>query len=105
MKWQAMENNNEIILRKIPLKIFLDVLTKAWNDGADYIDIIGIPNEVQDNIGIAISPDYYSKGDDNDPEEDYDVEVDLDPNKPLEDDDLNQLIWMSWWEKQVIIVK
>jgi hypothetical protein len=87
-----MENNNEIILRKIPLKIFLDVLTKAWNDGADYIDIIGIPNEVQDNIGIAISPDYYSKGDDNDPEEDYDVEVDLDPNKPLEDDDLNQLI-------------
>lgn len=90
-----MENNNEIILRKIPLKIFLDVLTKAWNDSADYIDIIGIPNEVQDNIGIAISPDYYSKGDeedDNDVNEDYDVEVDLDPNKPLEDDDLNQLI-------------
>lgn len=89
-----MENNNEIILRKIPLKIFLDVLTKAWNDGADYIDIIGIPNEVQDNIGIAISPDYYSKGDeeDDDVNEDYDVEVDLDPNKPLEDDDLNQLI-------------
>lgn len=84
-----MENNKEIVLKKIPLKILLDVLTNAWNEGADYIDIIGIPNEVQDNIGIAISPDYYSKGDE---EEEFDIEMDLDPNKPLEDDDLNQLI-------------
>lgn len=80
-----MENNNEIILRKIPLKLFLEVLTRAWNDGADYIDIIGIPNEVQDNIGIAIKEEYYTKGD-------LDIEVDLDPSKPLEDDDLNELI-------------
>lgn len=81
--------NNEIILRKIPLKILLDVLTNAWNDGADYIDIIGVPNEIQDNIGIVVTEEYYTKGD---PEEEFDIEVDLDPSKPLDDEDLNQLI-------------
>lgn len=85
--------NNEIILRKIPLKILLDVLTKAWNDGADYIDIIGVPNEVQDNIGIVITEEYYTKGDaEEDPEEEFDIEVDLDSSEPLDDEDLNQLI-------------
>lgn len=84
-----MENNNEIILKKIPLKLFLDVLTRAWNDGADYIDIIGIPDKIQDNIGIAIKEEYYTK---ENPEEEFDIEVELDTDKPLEDDDLNELI-------------
>ena len=81
-----MENNKEIVLKKIPLKILLDVLTNAWNNGADYIDIIGIPGEIQDNIGIAIHEDYYTKGDSEE------QEVEIDPSKPLDDEDLNQLI-------------
>lgn len=81
--------NKEIILQKIPLRILLDVLTNAWNNGADYIDIIGVPNEVQDNIGIAIKEEYYTKGDS---DEEFDIEVELDPSKPLDDEDLNQLI-------------
>jgi len=87
-----MGNNKEIVLRKIPLKVLLDVLNTAWNNGADFIDIIGVPNEIQDNIGIAIKEEYYNKEGDSNPEDDYDIEVDLDPNKPLEDDDLNDLI-------------
>ena len=82
-----MENNKkEITLRKIPLKIFIEVLTDAWNKGADFVDIIGTPNELQDNIGIAIKEEYYSNGDKED------VDFDVDVSKKLDDEDLNQLI-------------
>lgn len=84
-----MENRQEITLKKIPLKLFIEVLTDAWNKGADFVDIIGVPDELQDNIGIAIKEDYYTKGND---KEDFDVEVEIDPSKKLDDEDLNQLI-------------
>lgn len=91
-----MENKNEIILKKIPLKIFINVLTDAWNQGADFVDIIGQANEIQDNIGIAIKQEYYSKDPDTEEDEvdeEYDIEVELDPTKDLDDEDLNQLLW------------
>ncbi|NBW33711.1 MAG: hypothetical protein EBR30_01500 [Cytophagia bacterium] len=89
-----MENKNEIILKKIPLKIFINVLTDAWNQGADFVDIIGQPDQIQDNIGIAIKQEYYSKDPDDveEEEEEYDIEVELDPTKDLDDEDLNQLL-------------
>ena len=81
-----MKNNrNEITLKKIPLKLFIEVLTDAWNKGADFVDIIGVPDELQDNIGIAIREDYYTKGNDKD-------DVEIDPSKDLDDNELNQLI-------------
>jgi len=85
-----MENRQEITLKKIPLKILIEVLTDAWNKGADFVDIIGTPNELQDNIGIAVKEDYYTKGDKE--ETDFDVEVEIDPSRKLDDEDLNQLI-------------
>lgn len=85
-----MENNkNEVTLRKIPLRIFIEVLTDAWNKGADYVDIIGTPNDFQDNIGIAIKEDYYTKGDKE--ESSFDVEIES-SDQHLNDEDLNQLI-------------
>jgi len=83
-----MENRKEVTLKKIPLKLFIEVLTDAWNKGADFVDIIGTPDEYQDNIGIAIKEDYYTKGD----KEDFDIEVEIDPSKKLDEEDLNQLI-------------
>ena len=83
-----MENKETVTLKKIPLKVLLDVLTGLWNSGADYIDIIGIPDEVQDNIGIVTQDDYFSKEED----EELDIEVELDPDEPLKDDDLDKLI-------------
>ena len=56
-----MENRQEVTLRKIPVKVLIDVLTDAWNKGADFVDIIGIANDFQDNIGIAIKEEYYNK--------------------------------------------
>jgi|TARA_R110002126_G_scaffold2898_2_gene15970 hypothetical protein len=84
-----MENRQEVTLRKIPVKVLIDVLTDAWNKGADFVDIIGIANDFQDNIGIAIKEEYYNKEEE---EENFDVEIEIDPSKELNDDDLNQLI-------------
>ena len=83
-----MENRQEVTLKKIPLKLFIEVLTDAWNKGADYVDIIGIPDDFQYNIGISIKEEYYTKGD----KEDFDVEIEIDPSRKLDDEDLNQLI-------------
>lgn len=51
----------EIRLTKIPLGTFLDALLELYNEGLDYIDIIGTPDEKQDTIGIAFSKEYMSK--------------------------------------------
>jgi len=83
-----MENRQEVTLKKIPLKLFIEVLTDAWNKGADYVDIIGTPDDFQDNIGISIKEEYYTKGD----KEDFDVEIEIDLSRKLDDEDLNQLI-------------
>lgn len=76
-----MENNNELRLKKIPLKPFLEALTDIYNRGVDYVDIIGAHGDEQDSIGIAIKEEYFSE-----PEEEEDEE-------DLSDEDINQLIW------------
>ena len=75
-------DSNEIALRKIPLKILIEILQDAWDRGADYVDIIGIPDEIQDNISIAIKEEYMHR------EEDDNIDTD----KDITDEDLNQLI-------------
>lgn len=77
--------------KKIPLKVFLDILHDAWEKGADYIDIVGVPDEVQDNIAVAIREEYMNVN----PEDEFEIDVELehpDDNKDLSDEDLNQLI-------------
>jgi hypothetical protein len=85
-----MENKeNEIRLKKIPLKIFLEALTDIYNRGVDFVDIIGSSGEEQDSIGIAIKEEYFSNDNILD-EEGEDREIDF--PKDLSDEDLNQLI-------------
>ena len=86
--------NNEVTFKKIPLKVFLDILHDAWEKGADYIDIVGVPDEVQDNIAVAIREEYMNVN----PEDEFEIDVELehpDDNKDLSDEDLNQLIWIQ----------
>lgn len=71
--------------KKIPLKIFIEILQDAWDRGADYIDIIGVADAIQDNISIAIKDEYMHR-------EDGEEDVDISPNKDITDEDLNQLI-------------
>ena len=100
-----MEENNkkkEVILRKIALQKFIETLVNVYNSGADYVDIIGTPDESQDTIGIVVHEDYLSKDDmmiefiadeDEEEEEPY---TKIDPLTgniiPLSDEDINDLI-------------
>lgn len=71
--------------KKIPLKIFIEILQDAWDRGADYIDIIGVADAIQDNISIAIKEEYMHS-------EEGEEDIDIDQNKDITDEDLNQLI-------------
>lgn len=95
-----MEENNkkkEVILRKIALQKFIETLVNVYNSGADYVDIIGTPDENQDTIGIVVHEEYLSKddmeiefiADDEDEEEEY---IEPTNDKPLSDEDINDLI-------------
>ena len=70
--------------------MFIDILHDAWNKGADYIDIIGVPDQVQDNIAVAIREEYMHVN----PEDEFEVDVEIEKpkDKDLSDEDLNQLI-------------
>lgn len=84
-----MENNNKVILRKIPLEIFLDVLLEIYEQGVDFVDIIGVPDEIQDTIGVTFSQEYIA------PEALENFEIDEQKNIDInlsDDQDLNQLI-------------
>ena len=52
------KNDNEVKLKKIPLKRFIDTLIDVYTSGADYIDLIGTADEEQDSIGISVSNEY-----------------------------------------------
>ena len=91
------KKKNEIRLQKIPLGTFLDALLELYNEGLDFIDIVGTPDEVQDTIGIVFTKEYMSQemrdkleGVDRKQNEDIDEHsknIDL-----SNDEDLNQLI-------------
>jgi hypothetical protein len=77
--------NREVTFKKIPLKILIDILQDAWETGADYVDIVGIADVVQDEIAIVVKEEYVTEEDDNE------YEVDR-SDKNLTDDELNQLM-------------
>jgi hypothetical protein len=84
------KNKKEIILRKIALQKFIETLVNIYNSGADYVDIIGTPDDNQDIISIVVHEEYLSK--DEDEIEFIDEEEEEPNNKPLSDEDINELI-------------
>lgn len=87
-----MENNkDQVRLKKIPLGIFIQSLMDIYNTGVDYVDILGVPGEEQDTIGIAFCDEYLSKESEEDEHTFEDLEEEI-KNINLSDDDLNQLI-------------
>jgi len=73
MKWTMR-------LRKINLEMLIDALTEIYNSGADYVDIVGVRDDVQDIISIVVKEEYIN----NDVEEDY--------TDKLSDEDINNLL-------------
>lgn len=90
-----MENqdNNQVRLKKIPLGVFIQALMDIYNTGVDYVDIIGVPGEEQDTIGIAFCDEYLSKEEEEEnPEETLEDLKEQIKNINLSDEDLNQLL-------------
>jgi len=82
-------DKNQVILRKVALKAFIDTLVNVYNSGADYVDIVGSNDQQQDTIGIIVTDEYMADPDDMELE----IEDDEDEGqKKLSDDDIDQLI-------------
>lgn len=60
--------------------MLIDVLTHVYNSGVDYIDIIGVQDDIQDLVKIVVEEDYIN---DDDEEEETDK---------LSDEDINNLL-------------
>ena len=98
---KSRKKKDEVRLKKIPIDMFLQVLTEIYERGVDYFDIIGIPDEEQDTISIIYSADYMSKDaeaemtkaieDFIDNLEDEEPPQEIKKDIKLSDDDLNQL--------------
>lgn len=99
-----MAKGKPITIKKVHLDSFIEILIDLYDKGVDYVDIIGVNNEIQDSIGISFSKDYMnSELVDNfekiklpskkAEKEDKKPEIKEDKiNINLSDDDLNQLL-------------
>ena len=93
-----------MMLRKIPLGPFIEILTDLFENGADFIDISGdVNNEGEsprDSIKITVKPEYLSPDLDEEEEDviDHGMDFLIDneantlPPSPLSDDDIEDLI-------------
>jgi hypothetical protein len=94
--------NKQVVLRKIALQPFIETLVNVYNSGADYIDLVGTPEETQDIISIVVHQDYISEAEEGEESfelviEEDDEEEEEEEEKPtskptLSDDDINELI-------------
>lgn len=79
------KKKNELLIRKVPLKMFIEQLVDLWYSGTDYIDLESVNEEgddKRDTINIMVYEEYVNTGDF--PEDDAPEE--------LADDDINSLL-------------
>lgn len=53
-----MRKNDNIMLRKISLADFIDMLCELYDNGADYVDLIGSLSGRRDEIAIQVREEY-----------------------------------------------
>lgn len=84
------QNNKEVRFRKINLQFLIETLTHIYDAGADYVDIVGTQDDVQDTINIIVQEEYMTE----EPldEEPLIDEEDNDEPQTLSDEDINNLI-------------
>lgn len=83
-KTQSM--SKQVKFRKIPLKLLIETLIHIHDSGADYIDIIGVQDDVQDVVTIAVEEEYLRDDTTEKPDN-----IDL-INDKLSDEDINDLL-------------
>lgn len=80
----------DIHLKKIDLNNFIEVLVKLYEQGVNYIDILGFKNEGQDKLGIDIPQEYIDEEAIDFYEQSKNNVIDIE--EKLTDKDLNDLI-------------
>jgi hypothetical protein len=90
-----MKKDN-VKIRKVPVEAFLNLLADLFDQGVDYIDIVGILDDKQDSIGIAFSREYMSEDMQDNFEDITPITVNKTPDtikiNLSNDEDLNQII-------------
>ena len=90
-----MKKDN-VKIRKVPVEAFLNLLADLFDQGVDYIDIIGMLDDKQDSIGIAFSKEYMSEDMQDNFEDITPITVNKTPDtiniNLSNDEDLNQII-------------
>ncbi len=86
------QNNKEVRFRKINLQFLIETLTHIYDAGADYVDIVGTQDDVQDTINIIVQEEYMTDEPLNEEEPLIDEEDDNDEPQKLSDEDINNLI-------------
>jgi serine protease inhibitor len=81
------QNNKEVRFRKINLQFLIETLTHIYDAGADYVDIVGTQDDVQDTINIVVQEEYMTE----EPLQEEDIPDDDEP-QTLSDEDINNLI-------------
>jgi hypothetical protein len=85
--------DSNLRIRKVAVNAFVDILVDLYNKGVDYVDIIGILDDVQDAVAISFSKEYMAEDMQSNFDEIGTKEIETDEiNIKLSDDDLNQLI-------------
>ncbi len=82
------QNNKEVRFRKINLQFLIETLTHIYDAGADYVDIVGTQDDVQDTINIIVQEEYMTEEN----LEEEPLEEDDDDPQTLSDEDINNLI-------------
>lgn len=84
------QNNKEVRFRKINLQFLIETLTHIYDAGADYVDIVGTQDDVQDTINIIVQEEYMTE--ENLEEEEPLIDEEDDEPQTLSDEDINNLI-------------
>jgi hypothetical protein len=81
-----MGNLRRVKFRKIPLRNLIETLIQLHESGADYVDIIGVEDKIQDVVTLSVQAEYMNNSSDNVPDN-----IDF-INDKLTDDDINNLV-------------
>ena len=90
-----------MMLRKIPLGPFIEILTDLFENGADFIDLAGEENNdgktPRDSVKITVKPEYLSPDIDDEDIIDHGMDFLINnendtPPSPLSKDDIEDLI-------------
>lgn len=76
------------MIRKVPLKHFVNLLIRIYEDGYDFVDLACTNGEERDIVSIQVLNDYLAKGEGNEYDEDEEEDDMVNDETDINFDDL-----------------